>query len=91
LNSNLDDLARSLSRFFGDQSAAAYEQEILQARLQKKPGYRNLPIGNRLVSHDELQKIREFPVFDKGQYQGGLIANEKENVYTLTAGLPTEP
>jgi len=78
LNSNLDDLARSLSRFFGDQSAAAYEQEILQARSQKKPGYRNLPIGNRLVSHDELQKIREFPVFDKGQYQGGLIANEKE-------------
>ncbi|MFA5443604.1 MAG: penicillin-binding protein 2 [Bacteroidales bacterium] len=78
LNSNLDDLGRALSRFFGDQSATAYEQEILQARLQKKPGYRNLPIGNRMVSHDELQMIREFPVFNQGQYQGGLIANQKE-------------
>lgn len=78
LNRNLNGLSLALSRFFGDRSATAYEKEILQARVEKKPGYRNLPLGNRLVSHDELQEIRGFPIFDQGQYRGGLIATQKE-------------
>jgi len=78
LNRHLGDLSVALSRFFGNKSAAAYENEIIQARVGKKPGYRNLLLGNRLVSYDELQKIKQFPIFSQGQFRGGLIANQKE-------------
>ena len=78
LNRYLGDLSVALSRFFEDKPASAYEQEITQARVGKKSGYRNLLLGNRLVSYDELQKIREFPIFNQGQFKGGLIVNQKE-------------
>ena len=50
----------------------------MRARVEKRPGYRNLALGNRLVSHEELEKIRQFPIFNEGQYRGGLIVNERE-------------
>ncbi|MFA7458333.1 MAG: penicillin-binding protein 2 [Bacteroidales bacterium] len=78
LNRHLGGLSLALSRFFGDRSAAQYENEIMRARVEKRPGYRNLALGNRLVSHEELEKIRQFPIFNEGQYRGGLIVNERE-------------
>ena len=78
LNRDLGSLSQALSRFFGDRSAAAYEKEIVQARIEKRPGYRNLLLGNRVVSHDELEEIKKFPIFDQGQYRGGLIATQRE-------------
>ena len=62
LNRNLRALAVSLSRMFEDKSATDYEKYIATARTTKKPGYRNLPLGNRLVSHDELLEIRGFQI-----------------------------
>jgi cell division protein FtsI (penicillin-binding protein 3) len=78
LNRHLDDLSVALARMFQDKSAAAYKRDITQARVTKKPGYRNLPLGNRTVSHDELLKIKQFPIFNMGQFRGGLIVNEKD-------------
>ena len=78
LNRNLRALAVSLSRMFEDKSATDYEKYIATARTTKKPGYRNLPLGNRLVSHDELLEIRGFPVFNLGKFRGGLIVNQKD-------------
>ncbi len=78
LNRHLDDLSVALARMFQDKSAAAYKRDITQARVTKKPGYRNLSLGNRTVSHDELLKIKQFPIFNMGQFRGGLIVNEKD-------------
>lgn len=78
LNRHLDELSVALSRFFQDKSAVVYKNEITRARTTKKPGYRNLPLGNRLVSYDELMKIKQFPIFNLGQFRGGLIVNEKD-------------
>ncbi|HQB23855.1 MAG TPA: penicillin-binding protein 2, partial [Bacteroidales bacterium] len=78
LNRNLRALAVSLSRMFEDKSATDYEKYIATARTTKKPGYRNLPLGNRLVSHDELLEIRSFPIFNLGKFRGGLIVNQKD-------------
>ncbi|NLA15600.1 MAG: penicillin-binding protein 2 [Bacteroidales bacterium] len=78
LDRNLGALAASLSTLFKDKPAAAYEREIATARRTKKPGYRNLQLGNRLVSHSEMLKIKEFPIFNLGQFRGGFIVNQKD-------------
>ncbi|MDD2642746.1 MAG: penicillin-binding protein 2 [Bacteroidales bacterium] len=77
-NEQIKALAVELASLFGDKSAFVYEQEIREARSTHKPGYRNLLIGNRVVTHLEMEKISTFPIFNKGQFEGGFIANKKD-------------
>ena len=66
-------LADSLSGFFRDKTKNEYRTEFLN----------ELDSGNRFyllkqeITYDEYQKIRTFPVFNKGRYKGGFIAIQK--------------
>src|SRR5690606_35841682 len=69
----VDSLAVSLSRFFGDRSSGQYVRALRDARSK---GNRYFLI-KRNVGHQELKKIRQFPIFNLGRYKGGLIAERK--------------
>ncbi len=74
IKEELDALARELSSFFGNKSAASYKNEILKAR---KEGKRYLALGNKLVDYSEMLQIKEFPMFKHGALKGGLITEQK--------------
>src|SRR5690606_2942926 len=69
----VDSLAVALSNFFNDKSSAQYVRSLREAR-QKKNRYFLI---KRNVGHQELKRVREFPIFNLGRYKGGLIAERK--------------
>ncbi len=66
----VDSLAGKMSRFFGDKTEREYASILRGARKEKS---RYLLIKRR-VTHQELNVIKKFPIFNMGRYQGGLIA-----------------
>lgn len=71
--SKVDSLASRLAAFFKDKSSAQYSRLLKDARKKKNRYY----LIKRDVGHQELKKIREFPIFNLGKYKGGLIAERK--------------
>lgn len=67
----IDGLSAGLSAVFGDRPASAWKAELSAAR---KRGERYFLI-KRHVSYSNLRKLKELPIFRKGQYQGGLVAS----------------
>ncbi len=65
-------LAEELSSMLG-KPKSYYENYIRKARLEKK---RYLLIA-RNIGHLEYVKMRKFPIFNKGVYKGGFIAEQK--------------
>jgi cell division protein FtsI (penicillin-binding protein 3) len=72
-NSNVDSLAYLLSELFGDKSKSVYKKNLVSAR---KMGKRYFLI-KRDISYPQLQKLKQFPIFRKGKYKGGLIVIER--------------
>lgn len=66
----VDSLGWHLSRMFGDKSPARYAQLLRTARENGERYY----LVKRDVSYKQLKELQTFPVFEKGQYKGGLIA-----------------
>ena len=73
--SEVDGLARALSSLFGDRSADRYKRDLVQARKSRKQYY----LVKDDVSYDQMRKAREFPIFERGRYKGGVrfIQNSK--------------
>jgi len=67
-------LSVALANLFKDKSASAYEREIRNA---KENGKRYKQLGNRDVTHLELEKIKQFPLFRHGPNLGGFIAVQR--------------
>ncbi len=65
----VDSLAESLSRLYPDKSVKEFSRMLREAR---KDGDRYQLIRRR-VTHQELKKIRQFPIFKMGKNRGGLI------------------
>ena len=65
----VDSLAEKLSIYFGDKSQRAYSKILREARRDKA---RYLLIRRR-VTHQELNVVKKFPIFNLGRYKGGLI------------------
>jgi cell division protein FtsI (penicillin-binding protein 3) len=82
INNNLSVLSDSLSKFFGDKSASEYKKDILKAR---NAGNRYKSLGNRLVDHSELLRIKKFPLFRLKGNKGGLVIEQK-NIRTYPYG-----
>ena len=77
----VDSLSLMLSRFFRDKSAGAYRRALTDAF---KRGDRYFLISPHKVDYSELQKIRKFPIFRRGQFFGGLITEQDyERIYPL--------
>src|SRR5690606_38018139 len=71
--SKVDSLAGKLSAFFGDRSSVQYAAALKDARKRRNRYF----LIKRNVGHQELKKLREFPIFNLGRYKGGLIAERK--------------
>lgn len=67
-------LCDSLHKMYPSVSSQSFRNTLLEARRKKK---RNLLIKNK-VTYSELDRMRRFPIFNKGQYRGGFIVEEKE-------------
>ncbi|MBN1338643.1 MAG: transpeptidase family protein [Bacteroidales bacterium] len=83
-NDNVRALSVELSRLFRDKPAGVYEKEL---RKERKAGNRYYLVKNR-VSYYEYKKLRDFPIFERGMYKGGLIAvpdSKREKPYRLLA------
>lgn len=74
IKSQIDDLAKELSNFFGNKSSAAYKNEIIEAR---NSGQKYKAIGSRIVDYTEMLQIKQFPIFKEGSLRGGLITEQK--------------
>jgi cell division protein FtsI (penicillin-binding protein 3) len=68
----IDSLALRLSQLFGDRSKAQYLQTLNQARNNKERYF----LVKRNVTYNQLQILRDFPIFRLGKYRGGRIENE---------------
>ncbi len=66
---NVDSLAWNLSRLFSDKSATEYRDMLWEARRNKV----RYQLIQRDVTYPDLNKLRQFPIFRRGKYKGGLI------------------
>lgn len=72
-NKNVDSLAHRLSSLFGDKSAKQYKRNLMSARYK---GARYHLIQRR-VDYIQLKELKQFPIFRRGQYKGGLIIKQE--------------
>lgn len=70
---NVTDLSVKLAQLFPEMSAREYEVHIRKGRER---GSRYLLI-KRKATNEERRKLREFPIFNKGRFKGGLIDTEE--------------
>ena len=66
---HVDALSRELARLFGDKSKKAYKDKLLRERRKGNRYY----LVKRNVTYEQLKKLRNFPIFERGKYKGGLI------------------
>ncbi len=66
---NVDALAKSLSGLFGDRHWTTYKRELVRAREE---GHRYFLV-KRDVTYTQLQKVKQFPIYNLGRYQGGVM------------------
>lgn len=80
----VDSLAYCLSKLFQDRSMASYRKELIDAR-NKGERYHLI---RRNVKFTQLKKIKQFPLFRRGQYKGGFIfiqRNKRERPFKILA------
>ena len=70
--SGIDSLSFCLSKLFRDKSPSAWKRELTRARRDGKRYY----LIRRQVNYNQLQELKEFPIFRLGRYKGGLIYNQ---------------
>lgn len=70
---NVDSLSLCLANIFGDRSKRGYKHLLISAR---ESGDRYYALRSE-VSYQELQKLKQFPLFRKGKFKGGLIYTQK--------------
>ena len=68
-------LTTELATFFDDKTALEYE---LMFRHQKKKKNQYFLL-TRDITYNEIKQLKSFTLFNKGQHQGGLICERKEN------------
>lgn len=72
---NIDLLSSKLSIFFGDTTSLFYRNMIVDAR--EKTHNRYLRINKKRVNHEELNIVKQFPIFSLGKHKGGFQTNIK--------------
>lgn len=67
-------LSEGLSRIYGDKSADEYYRTIIRNR---ENGKKYMRIGHQ-VNYDTLQLVRALPLFNEGQFKGGMRYEMKD-------------
>lgn len=70
---NLQGLSRELARMFPEKTAA---QWISFLRSKREHGDRYVKLAEDLT-FSQLQRVKEFPLFNLGKYRGGLISEQQ--------------
>lgn len=69
----IDSLGDGLSRIFGDASGREYTRRLREARRAGKRNY----LIKRNIDYQQLQAVKELPIFNLGRYKGGLVVEQK--------------
>lgn len=69
----VDSLSQSLSAMFKDRTTREYKQMLVKGY---KEGKRRLPLYDGKLTYLQLQEVKQMPLFNKGNYVGGLIYEE---------------
>ena len=72
-NRGIDSLSLRLSQLFRDRSPAQYRSALSNARRNNERYF----LVKRNVSYNQLNAMRDFPIFRLGRYRGGLIVIER--------------
>ena len=75
-NANVDALSQKLAAFFRDSPASVYKTRLRRARMQGNQYYL---VNPRRISYTELQKVKEFPIFNLGPNKGGFIPEQNHH------------
>ena len=67
-DAGVDELSKSLSNLFQDRHWSTYKRELVRAQ---ENGDRYFLV-KRDVTYTQLQKVKQFPIFKLGRYQGGV-------------------
>ncbi|MEZ5146288.1 MAG: hypothetical protein R2759_04160 [Bacteroidales bacterium] len=73
-NNHIGELATKLSALFGNKTAWEYKSELQKAR---RKGNRYFLVKSN-VTYEQLKALRDFPIFDRGKYKGGMIIIPKQ-------------
>ncbi len=71
-NANLDSLCWGLSKLFGDRSMQEYRRDLMDAH-QRGDRYHLI---KRRCDHEQLQALRQLPLFRLGRHRSGFIADK---------------
>lgn len=74
----IDSLAKMLSGYYKDKSAASYKRMINDARLDNK---RYLVLNRKQIGYQGMQEMSNWPIFRKGRLGGGVIFEKVEKRY----------
>ncbi|MCF8225708.1 MAG: transpeptidase family protein [Bacteroidales bacterium] len=66
---NVDSLSIKLAEMFGDHHWTYYKQNLVRAREKGNRYY----LVKSDITYDQLQQLKEFPIFRLGRYEGGTI------------------
>ena len=83
-DAGVDELAKSLSGLFGDRHWTTYKRALVRERENGNRFY----LVKRNVTYSQLQKVKQFPIFELGRYQGGVQyvqQNRRKRPYDLLA------
>ena len=83
-NENIDSLSIKLSNLFADQSPVDWKRQLVAARQN---GERYHLIRRRVKFH-QMKLLRDFPIFNRGKFKGGLIVlqqNRRERPFRMLA------
>lgn len=76
--SGIDSLAKKLSAYYKDKSAASYKRMINDARLDNK---RYLVLNRKQIGYQGMQEMSTWPIFRNGRLGGGVIFEKVEKRY----------
>ncbi|MDN3205297.1 penicillin-binding protein [Algoriphagus sediminis] len=78
IKDGIDELANNLSAYYRDKSAASYKRMIMDARHDKK---RYIVLNRRQIGYQDMQKMSQWPIFERGRLGGGVLFEKVEKRY----------
>ena len=72
---NIEALSTHLADFYGDSSAAYYQQLIVEARHASR---KYVLLNKQRINHHAKQQMKQWPIFCLGRWQGGVIFEKVE-------------
>jgi len=68
-------LSHLISSFYRDRTPEKYLEEISRARIS---GKKYMVINKRLIDYQDKQLMETWPIFELGQFRGGVIFNKRD-------------